>query len=357
MEQSNQTENIKAGKPVILSGIQPTGGLHIGNLFGAIKNWVAMQDEYQCYFTIVDLHSITNKQVPAELRRSTLDMAAMLIACGIDTDKSVLFVQSHVPEHAELAWVLICLAGTGELSRMTQFKDKAAQHPENVNAGLFAYPVLMAADILLYQADLVPVGEDQKQHLELTRDIAQRFNHNYSDTFKIPDAYIPKTGARIMSLQEPTKKMSKSDENKKATIFLSESDEEIKNKIKRAVTDSGELLNDDFFKNASINHESLMDFMKNRPGLANLLTLYHASTNKAFIEMGKDLAGKGFGDIKSIVAEAMADYLNPIRTKYNEIRKDENKLKELLAQGAEKAHSVALKTLRKVYKKVGFYSL
>lgn len=357
MEPTNQNENTQDKKPVILSGIQPTGGLHIGNLFGAIKNWVALQDEYRCFFTIVDLHSITVRQVPAELRKSTLDIAAMLIACGIDTDKSVLFVQSHVPEHSQLAWVLNCYTGMGELSRMTQFKDKSVQHSENINVGLFAYPVLQAADILLYHADLVPVGEDQKQHLELSRDIAQRFNHNYSDTFKIPEPYIPKTGARIMSLQEPTKKMSKSDGNTKATIFLTDSDDEIKNKIKRAVTDSGKLLISQDFINFSASQDSFNNFTNERPGLGNIITLFQLATNLSFTDLGKEIAGKGFGDIKSIVAETMADHLNPIRTRYNEIRKDDNKLKEILSAGAEKAHAVAFKTLRKVYKKVGFYSL
>ncbi|MBI5325212.1 MAG: tryptophan--tRNA ligase [Ignavibacteriae bacterium] len=357
MNSINTNDSKSGNRPIILSGIQPTGGLHIGNLFGAIKNWVAMQDEYQCYFTIVDLHSITVRQIPAELRKSSLDLAAMLIACGIDTDKSVLFVQSHVPEHAQLAWVLNCYTGMGELSRMTQFKDKSAEHYENVNAGLFTYPVLMASDILLYQADLVPVGEDQKQHLELTRDIAQRFNHNYSDTFKIPEPYIPKTGARIMSLQEPTKKMSKSDGNSKATIFLTDSDEEIKNKIKRAVTDSGELLTEEDYVEFLADEKLPYNFSQKRPGLANLITLYQVSTNIGLEGIVEKISGIGFGDIKSIVAEAMAEHLNPIRTRYNEIRKDENKLKEILSAGAEKAQAVAFKTLRKVYKKVGFYSL
>jgi tryptophanyl-tRNA synthetase len=284
-------------------------------------------------------------------------MAAMLIACGIDTNKSVLFVQSHVPEHSQLAWVLNCFTGMGELSRMTQFKDKSEQHSENINVGLFAYPVLQAADILLYQADLVPVGDDQKQHLELSRDIAQRFNHNYSDTFKIPEPYIPKTGARIMSLQEPTQKMSKSDENTKATIYLTDSDAEIKNKIKKAVTDSGELLSSEHFNKFSNNPDSFLEFTNDRPGLGNLLSLYQLATSKSFIEISNEFVGRGFGEIKSIVAEAMADHLNPIRTRYNEIRKDEEKLKEILADAAAKAHLVALKTLRKVYKKVGFFSL
>jgi tryptophanyl-tRNA synthetase len=357
MNQEAQTQESGSKRPVILSGIQPSGGLHIGNLFGAIHNWVQLQDDYQCYFTIVDLHSITVRQNPAELRKSTLDLAAMLLACGIDHKKSVLFVQSHVPEHVQLAWVLNCFTGIGELTRMTQFKDKSAQHSENINAGLLTYPVLMAADILLYQADLVPVGEDQKQHLELSRDLAQRFNHLYSDTFKIPEAYIPKTGARIMSLQEPTKKMSKSDANTKATIYLTDSDAEVRNKIKRAVTDSGDLLTMADFELFESDSDKFEHFSSERAGIANLITLFMVSTGKVFLETGRDLSGKGFGEIKSIVADAVASYLNPIRTRFEEIRKDENTLKTILADGAEKAHHTALKTLRKVYKKVGFYTL
>ncbi|MGA2298425.1 MAG: tryptophan--tRNA ligase [FCB group bacterium] len=337
MKEQN-TNAAEVRKPVILSGIQPTGGLHIGNLIGAIKNWVELQVQYQCFFTIVDLHSITIKQVPAELRKSTLDMAAMLLACGIDTGKSTLFIQSHVIEHAQLAWVLNCFTSYGELGRMTQFKEKAAAHPDNINAGLFTYPVLMAADVLLYQADLVPVGNDQRQHLELTRNIAERFNFQYSDTFKVPDAYIPPVGARIMSLQEPTKKMSKSDENDKATIFLTDSDSEIKNKIKRAVTDSG----------------SEIKFSEDKPGIANLMTFYSIATGKTFPEIEKEFEGKGYAEFKPAVADAVAAYLEPIRTKYESLRKNEKELKEILAKGAEQASAVASRTLRKVYKKVGF---
>lgn len=327
-------------KPVILSGIQPSGDLHIGHLTGAIKNWVSLQDTYQCYFTIVDLHAITVRQEPAELRKRTLDLAALYIACGIDPAKSILFVQSHVPEHSQLAWVLNCFTGMGECSRMTQFKDKSQQHSENINVGLFAYPILMAADILLYQADLVPVGEDQKQHLELTRNIAQRFNFSYSDTFKVPEPYIAKVGARIMNLQDPTKKMSKSDENEKATIFLTDSDDAVRNKIKRAVTDSG----------------SEIKYDENKPGIANLMTLLSIATGKTYPEIESEFTGKGYGDFKPAVADAVAGYLKPIREKYFEIRNDNKLLTEILANGADLARKQAFKTLRKVYKKVGFVS-
>lgn len=325
-------------KPVILSGIQPSGKLHIGHYTGAIKNWVDLQDKYHCFFTIVDLHSITVRQQPAELRKSTLDLAAMFIASGIDPEKCTLFIQSQVTEHAQLAWVLNCFTGMGECSRMTQFKDKSSQHSENINVGLFAYPVLMAADILLYQADLVPVGEDQKQHLELTRNLAQRFNFNYSDTFKVPEPYIPPVGARIMSLQEPTKKMSKSDENEKATIFLDDTDEQIKGKIKRAVTDSG----------------SEIKFSADKPGISNLFTLYQIATGKNTKEVESEFQDAGYGEFKSAVAEAVADYIKPIRERYIKLRADEKLLKEILKHGAESARRTAFKTLRKVYKKIGF---
>ena len=328
-------------KKVILSGIQPSGRLHIGHLTGAIKNWVALQNDYECYFSIVDLHAITVRQKPADLRKNTLDLAAMFIAAGINPEKSVLFIQSHVPEHTQLAWVLNTFTGMGECSRMTQFKDKSKQHSENINVGLFAYPVLMAADILLYQADLVPVGEDQKQHLELTRNLAQRFNFNYSDTFVVPEPYIPPIGARIMSLQEPTKKMSKSGDDEKGTIFLDDSDEQIKNKIKRAVTDSG----------------NEIKYSKEKPGIANLMTLYQVATGKTFKEIETEFEGKGYGEFKTAVADAVADYLRPIREKFIEIRKDKDKLNTILKEGADTARRKAHKTLRKVYKKIGFVQL
>lgn len=328
-------------KKVILSGIQPTGGLHMGNYAGAIINWVAMQKDYNCFFTIVDQHSITIRQKPADLRQNTYDMAAMLLACGIDPENSVLFVQSHVPAHAQLAWILYCNTQLGELNRMTQFKDKSKKHPENINAGLFTYPALQAADILLYQADMVPVGEDQKQHLELTRNIAERFNSFYSPTFKIPDPYIPRLGARIMSLQDPEKKMSKSDENEKATLFLTDPDNVIKNKIKRAVTDSG----------------SEIRYSEEKAGIANLMSLYSITDNMKFSEIEEKFKGKGYGDFKSAVADSVADFLAPIREKFQIIRKDKKNLDSILKTGAEKANKVAFKTLRKVYKKVGFIQI
>lgn len=328
-------------KKVILSGIQPTGRLHMGNYAGAIINWVAMQEEYDCFFTIVDQHSITIRQKPADLRQNTYDMAAMLLACGIDPEKSILFVQSHVPAHAQLAWVLYCNTQLGELNRMTQFKDKSKKHPENINAGLFTYPALQAADILLYQADMVPVGEDQKQHLELTRNIAERFNSFYSPTFKVPDPYIPRLGARIMSLQDPEKKMSKSDENEKATLFLTDQDNVIKNKIKRAVTDSG----------------TEIRYSDEKAGIANLMSLYSIAKNIKFSDIEEEFKGKGYGDFKSAVADSVADFLAPIREKFQIIRKDKKNLDRILKAGSEKANRVAFKTLRKVYKKVGFIQI
>jgi tryptophanyl-tRNA synthetase len=340
----NQISTIKEQplqrKPVILSGIQPTGKLHIGHLTGALRNWATMQNDYECFFTIVDLHAITVHQVPAELRSSTLNAAAMFIACGINPDKSNIFIQSQVPQHTQLAWVLNCFCSMGELSRMTQFKDKSQQHSENVNAGLLTYPVLMAADILLYQADLVPVGEDQKQHLELARNIAQRFNFHYSETFKIPEPYIPPFGARIMSLQEPTSKMSKSDENDKSTIFLNDKEDDIRNKIKRSVTDSG----------------SEIKYSESKPGVSNLMTLYQLATGETMAEIEDEFHGKGYGEFKPALTDAVAEYIRPIRTKYEELLKDKDYLKKVLTQGAEIAQARASITLRKVYKKVGFVS-
>ncbi len=331
-------ENIEQRKPIILSGITPSGILTLGHLCGAISNWVKLQNQYDCYFMIADMHAITVRQQPAELRKRTLETAALYIASGIDTNLSKLFIQSHVPEHAQLTWVLNTFTGFGECSRMTQFKDKSQVHTDNVNVGLFDYPVLMAADILLYQADLVPVGEDQKQHLELTRNLATRFNHHYSDTFKVPEPYIAKVGARIMSLQEPTKKMSKSDVNQNSTIFLTDSDETIKNKIKRAVTDSG----------------TGIKFSDDKPGVSNLIELYHIATNKSIEEIEIEFEGKGYAEFKPTVADAVAEYLKPIRTEYEHLMKDKEHLTKILTQGAESARNVAFKTLRKVYKKVGF---
>jgi tryptophanyl-tRNA synthetase len=330
----NQTES----KPVILSGVTPSGILTMGHLAGALNNWVKLQDKFECYFMIADLHAITVRQNPADLRKRTLETAAMFIATGINPEKSTLFIQSHVPEHSQLTWVLNTFTGMGECSRMTQFKDKSSQHSENVNVGLFDYPVLMAADILLYQADLVPVGEDQKQHLELTRNLAQRFNHNYSDTFKVPEPYIPELGARIMSLQDPEKKMSKSDVNQNSILFLTDSDETIKNKIKRSVTDSG----------------SDVKFSTDKPGISNLITLMHLATNKSIKEIENEFEGKGYGTFKPAVAESMAEYLKPIREKYLDLINNKQKLIDILQAGDDTARKTASKTLRKVYKKVGF---
>ncbi|MEJ5245372.1 MAG: tryptophan--tRNA ligase [Bacteroidota bacterium] len=328
-------------KKVILSGITPSGILTIGHLTGALINWVRLQSEYDCYFMIADLHAITVRQNPAELRQRTLDTAAMFLACGISPETSTLFIQSHVPAHSQLAWVLNTFTGMGECSKMTQFKDKSKKHSENVNVGLFAYPVLMAADILLYQADLVPVGEDQKQHLELTRNLAQRFNHYYSDTFKMPEPFIPEVGARIMSLQNPTSKMSKSDENKNSTIFLNDKPEEIRNKIKRAVTDSDTIVRYD---------------EENKPGVSNLMQLYSIATGKSFAEIEKQFEGVGYGDFKAEVADKVAEYIRPISERFAEISSNKKYLQEILSFGADKANKVAMKTLRKVYKKIGLVS-
>lgn len=333
------TQTQSENKKVILSGIQSSGVLTIGHLTGALENWRKLQDDFDSYFMVADLHAITVKQVPAELRARSLDVVAFFIACGLDPEKNTMFLQSHVPEHAELAWVLNCYTGMGELGRMTQFKDKSERHSENVNAGLFTYPILMASDILIYQANLVPVGEDQKQHLELTRNIAQRFNHLYSDTFAIPEPYIPKVGARIMSLQEPTKKMSKSDENLNSIIFLNDSNDVIIKKIKRSVTDS----------------DNLIKYNPEKHGISNLITLYQVATNKTVAEIEKEFEGSGYGDFKQAVGEALAGYIEPIRDKFIEIRKDKSTLDKVLKLGQDKARYKASKTLRKVYKKVGFY--
>ncbi len=324
-------------KKVILSGIQPSGKLHLGNWAGAIRNWVSLQDEFKCYFTVVDLHAITVRQEPSKLRESTYDMVAMLLACGIDAEKSTLFIQSHVPAHSQLAWILNCYTRIGELSRMTQFKDKSKKYSDNINTGLFAYPVLQAADILLYQADLVPVGNDQKQHLELARNIAERFNNAYSMTFKVPEPYIPKVGARIMSLQEPTKKMSKSDENQKSIIYIEDSNNEIINKIKRAVTDSGKGIK----------------YSDEKPGIKNLISLYNLATNKTIEEIEKEFEGVGYGDFKLAVGEAIAKLIEPIRERFLEIRSKKKNLDEILKNGAEQANRTANRTLFKVHKKIG----
>ena len=332
-----ENQNIKK---TILSGVQPSGTLTIGNYLGALRNWATMQYDYNCYFCVVDLHAITVRQVPAELRQNCLKTLALYLAVGIDPEKNTLFMQSHVPAHAELAWVLSCYTMFGELSRMTQFKDKSAKHSDNINAGLFTYPVLMAADILLYQPDLVPVGNDQKQHIEIARDIANRFNGVYSETFKIPEPYMPKAGARIMSLSDPTSKMSKSDLGDGSVFLLDNRDVVIK-KIKRAVTDSG----------------SEVRYAEGKDGINNLMSIYSAFTGKAFEEIEKEFDGKGYGAFKLAVAETVADSLAEIQEKYNVFISDKEQLNKILIEGAQKASYTAEKTLRKVYRKVGFYSV
>jgi len=330
-------------KSIILSGMQPSGELTFGHIAGALRNWVVLQRTYESLFCVVDLHAITARQEPAKLRKWTLDAAAMYMAAGVDPEVSTIFVQSHVPEHTQLAWVLTCLTGMGECMRMTQFKDKSQQHADNVNVGLFTYPILMAADILLYNAHLVPVGEDQKQHLELTRNLAERFNHRYTDTFVVPEPYIPKEGGRIMSLQEPTKKMSKSDPNRGATIFLTDTDAEIRNKIRRAVTDSGSTI--------EFNEET-------RPGISNLITLLHIATDVPCNTIVSEWSGvSGYADFKEAVATAVTDYVRPIRERFLEIRANTDRLETILGEGAKAAQDRARKTLRKVYKKTGFIPL
>ena len=325
-------------KKVMLSGIQPSGDLHLGNYLGAIKNWSARAEEFDCYYFMADLHTITVRQNPSDLRRRTLEQLAQYIACGLDPEKNTLFIQSHVPAHAELGWVLNCYTQFGELSRMTQFKDKSAKHADNINAGLFTYPSLMAADILLYQTDLVPVGLDQKQHLELSRDIAVRFNGLYGNTFRIPDAYIPKTSAKIMSLADPTKKMSKSDENVKATVFLLDSKDSIIKKFKSAVTDS----------------EMEVVYREGKDGINNLMSIYSAITKKSYEEIQREFEGRGYGDFKTAVGETVAEELRPIREEYNRLMADKAYLESCYRDGAQKARTISQRTLDKVYKKIGF---
>ncbi len=325
-------------KKRILSGIQPSGNLMIGNYIGALKNWVKMQKEYDCYYVLVDMHAITVRQDPKTLRRRCYDFIALYIASGINPEKSTIFIQSHLSAHAELAWVLNSITYMGELNRMTQFKEKSAKNIKNINAGLYTYPVLMAADILLYQAHFVPVGHDQKQHLELARDLAQRFNSLYSDTFTVPEPYIPKIGARIMSLQEPEKKMSKSDENINNYVALLDEPDIVRAKIRRAVTDS----------NTSI------EFDNNRPGISNLITIYSIITEKSFDEIKDNYKKKGYKEFKDDLAEIIIEYLKPLQNNYKRIRNDRQYLEDVLKNGKEQAFSTARKTLSKVYRKVGF---
>ena len=331
-------DNDTAVKKTLLSGIQPSGNLHLGNYLGAVKNWAALPDEFNCFYFMADLHTLTVRQNPAELRRRSTTQLAQYIACGLDPEKNVLFLQSHVHEHAELGWILNCYTMFGELSRMTQFKDKCAKNADNINGGLFTYPSLMAADILLYQADYVPVGEDQKQHCELTRDIANRFNNLYGETFKVPEPYIPKVGARIMSLGNPTSKMSKSDPT--GCVFLMDSPEEIARKFKRAITDSD--------TERCVRYDP-----ENKPGVANLMNIYASVTGKSFDEIESEFAGKGYGVFKPAVGDAVIETLRPIRKEAERILADKAYLKQVYTDGAMKASSVARKTLRKVYKRVG----
>ena len=330
-------ENIAENKKIIFSGIQPSGNLTLGNYLGALKNWVNLQNEYDCFFCVVDLHAITVKQIPADLRKRTLEVLAIYIACGIDPDKNTLFIQSHVPAHSEASWLLTCNTYMGELSRMTQFKDKAKKHGDSIPAGLFAYPVLMAADIILYNTDLVPVVIDQKQHLELARDLGARFNNAYSPTFKIPEPYIPPVGAKVMSLQDPTKKMSKSDDNPNSYILIMDPPEVIRKKISRAVTDSIGVVN----------------YTDEQPGVKNLLDILisiKGYTKDEVVDLYKD---KGYADLKKDVADAIIDELAPIQEKVNILLKDKKALEEIYKLGAEKANYAAIKNLRKMQKKIG----
>lgn len=325
-------------KKTIYSGIQPSGILTLGNYLGAVKNWALLQEEYNCYYGVVDMHAITVRQNPTELRRRCADTLALILAAGVDPEKHTVYFQSHVGAHAELMWILNCFTYMGELSRMTQFKEKSARHADNINSGLYTYPVLMAADILLYLADLVPVGSDQRQHLEITRDIATRFNGIYGDVFVIPEAYIPKAGARIMSLQSPEKKMSKSDENVNGFIALLDDENTIRAKIRRAVTDS----------------DGEIRISEDKPGVTNLLSIY-AAINKITPEAAeKEFSGQNYGTLKSAVADAIVAELAPLQQRYFEIRKDKDYLNKVASEGAEKAASVAYKTLAKVQRKIGF---
>ena len=324
-------------KPRVFSGIQPTGGFTLGNYIGAIRNWDKLQDDCDCIYCVVDLHSITIRHEPAALRRQIREAAAMLLACGVDPKRAILFVQGDVSEHAELAWILSCYTQFGELSRMTQFKDKSQKHPDNINAGLFTYPVLMAADILLYDTELVPIGADQKQHLELARNVAERFNGIYGDVFVMPDGYFPKVGARVMSLQDPSSKMSKSDENINAKIMLTDAPDAIIKKFKRAITDNG----------------SEVRAADDKPGVTNLITIYSALSGSGFAEIETEFAGKGYGDFKAAVGELVADSLAPIQNEYARILADKAYLDGVLAEGAAAASAIASRTLAKVRRKVG----
>lgn len=325
-------------KKLIFSAIQPTGTFTLGNYIGAVRNWSPLQEEYNCIYCVADMHAITVRQDPAKLRQNSLAAYALLMACGIDPEKSILFIQSHVPTHPMLSWVLGCSTQFGELSRMTQFKDKSQRHADDVNAGLFTYPVLMASDILAYNADFVPVGIDQKQHLELARHIAQRFNQRYGDFFTLPEPYIIDVGAKVMSLQDPTKKMSKSDENPNACILILDDKDTIIRKFKRAVTDS----------------EAEVCYREGKDGVNNLMSIYSCVTGKNFDEIESEFKGKGYGDFKVAVGEAVADNLAPVRTEFDRLISDKAYLKECYTAGAAKAQKYSQRIVSKVYHKVGF---
>ena len=331
-------ENREPVKKRVLSCIQPSGLLTLGNYLGALKNWTEMQNDFDCIFAVADLHAITVRQEPAKFRSQIYSTYAVLLALGIDPEKNIVFIQSHVPEHTQLSWLLSCYTQFGEMSRMTQFKDKSLKHPDNVNVGLFSYPVLMAADILLYQSDLVPVGADQKQHLEIARDIAVRFNNIYGDVFTVPDGYIPKSAARIRSLQDPSKKMSKSDDNVNAWIAILDERDAVIRKFKRAVTDS----------------ESVVRMSEDKPGISNLISIYSAVTGKTAEEVEREFEGKGYGDFKLAVGETVADALAPIKQRHDEIIKDKKELERLYRDGAERAEHIARRTYLKAMKKIGF---
>ncbi len=324
---------------ICYSGVQPSGNLTIGNYLGAIRNFATYTDAYKCFYCVVDEHAITVRQNPAELRRRTYETLALYMACGLDPEKNTLYVQSHVPAHAELAWILNCYTMFGELSRMTQFKDKSTKHADNVNAGLFTYPVLMASDILLYQTDVVPVGIDQKQHVELCRNIAERFNQIYPGTFTVPEPLISKSGKKIMSLAEPTKKMSKSDENPNAVVYILDDKDTIIRKFRRAVTDS----------------DTVVRFADGKDGINNLMTIYSCFTGKTMEEIEREFDGRGYGDFKIAVGEACADALAPLQAEFDRLTKDKSYLDSILRAGTEKASYIARKTIQKVYRKVGFY--
>ena len=333
----NDTNAAASRRRIILSGIQPTGTFTLGNYLGAVKNWRQLQEEYDCYYFVADLHALTVYHDPAARRKASREAFALLLACGLDPTKSLVFIQSHVPAHAQMAWMLSCLSPFGDLSRMTQFKDKSAKHPEDINAGLFTYPALMAGDILLYQADYVPVGADQTQHLEFTRNIAARFNHIYGETFRLPEGYFPKTGARVMSLAEPTAKMSKSDENAKATIFILDDEKTILKKFKSAVTDS----------------EALVAFREGKDGINNLMTIYSAVTGKSMEAIADEFSGKGYGDFKTAVGTVVAEELREIRENYARLLMDAAYLDAAIMDGTERASQIAEKTLRKTMRKMG----